>query len=183
MAAGVRCFERRSADGGCCGRARRGIASSTWGACGWCRWHLGALRSLTSSAEQKVQSPRGEGASPDARLQGGTEAHLTRRGGSAKHRGAQATRPPATAHIDAPARSAGQRHRHRHAASSTSAAKSTSVKAGLGLSVGVSAGVSLLLTASLLGRLQVEPCWYDPLESRKRHLTITAAPRRGDSAS
>jgi hypothetical protein len=64
-------------------RARRGIAPSTWGACGRRGWHLGALRSVTDSAEQKVKSPRGEGASPDARPQGGTETSLV------QHRGAQ----------------------------------------------------------------------------------------------
>jgi hypothetical protein len=41
---------------------------------------------------------------------------------------------------------------------STAAAKSTGVKVDLRFSAGVSAGVSLLLTTSLLGWLQVGPC-------------------------
>jgi hypothetical protein len=54
---------------------------------------------------------------------------------------------------------------------STDAAKSTGVKVGLGFS----AVVSRLVSTSLLGRLQVEPCWRDPLESRKSSTIVIRA--------
>jgi hypothetical protein len=76
---------------------------------------------------------------------------MAERGGLSEAQGAPVMHPPAAAHTDAPARSAGQRHRHQDAASSTSAAESTGVKPGSGVSAGVSAGVSLPLTTSLLG--------------------------------
>jgi hypothetical protein len=60
---------------------------------------------------------------------------------------------------------------------SIDAAKRTDVNVGLGLSAGVSVEspwilrgfsveLSLLLTTSLFGWLQVEPCWCDTLERR-----------------
>ena len=85
MAAGVRRCERRcgrlGADGAFRRRARRGIAPSTWGARGRRGWHAGARRSMAASAAQKVQSPRGEGASPDARLHSGPQVLLEQRSG------------------------------------------------------------------------------------------------------
>jgi hypothetical protein len=50
---------------------RRGIAPSAWGACGRGSWLRRAVRSLAREAGRKVQSPRGDGASPVARLQRG----------------------------------------------------------------------------------------------------------------
>jgi hypothetical protein len=99
MAAGARCCERRSAAqkaqvaGACRWRARRGIAPSTWGACGRRGRHLGALRSVAASAEHKVQSPRGEGASPDARLRSEPEARRTQRGGIGEALGGSSDAP------------------------------------------------------------------------------------------
>jgi hypothetical protein len=123
-----------------------GLAPSPRGDCpsGPLRLPVNGVRDGATSAVRRRPTLRVQARTPDFRAD---QKRLWRStGGSVKRSGAQVMHPPATAHTDGPARSAGRRHRHQHAANNTSGADRTGAEAG----PEVSAGISLLLTTSLL---------------------------------